>query len=118
MSIYRNEKGKEEILLLYDQQLKRMSIPYSDRVGFTSFGNIHLIETGNLKGLPLLVFHGGNAITAYNLLECDFLMEDFHVYAVDTITSLRRRNGTMKRRVNMKQKQCYIFLDVRGNVFK
>lgn len=27
-------------------------------------------------------------------------------------TSLRRRNETMKRLVNMKQKQCYIFLDV------
>ena len=25
---------------------------------------------------------------------------------------LRRRNETMKRLVNMKQKQCYIFLDV------
>lgn len=85
MSIYRNEKGKEEILLLYNQQLKRLSTPYSDRWVSTSFGNTHLVETGNLEGSPLLVFHGGNATTAYNLLACDFLMEDFHVYAVDTI---------------------------------
>lgn len=51
----------------------------------TSFGKTHLIDTGNLKGIPLLVFHGGNATTAYNLLACDFLIEDFHIYAVDTI---------------------------------
>lgn len=66
MSIYRNEKGKEEILLLYNQQLKRLSTPYSDRWVSTSFGNTHLVETGNLEGTPLLVFHGGNATTAYN----------------------------------------------------
>lgn len=33
----------------------------------------------------LLVFHGGNATTAYNLKYCRFLLDDFHVYAVDTI---------------------------------
>lgn len=85
MSIYKDEKGKEEIVLLYDQQLKRLSIPYSDRWVSTSFGNTHLVETGNQEGVPLLVFHGGNATTAYNLLACDFLLNDFHIYAVDTI---------------------------------
>lgn len=85
MSIYKDEKGKEEIVLLYDQQLKRLSIPYSDRWVSTSFGNTHLVETGNQEGVPLLVFHGGNATTAYNLLACDFLLDDFHIYAVDTI---------------------------------
>lgn len=31
------------------------------------------------------MFHGGNATTAYNLLMCSFLLNDFHIYAVDTI---------------------------------
>lgn len=70
---------------MHNKQLKSLSTPYSARWISTSFGNIHLVETGNLEGSPLLVFHGGNATTAYNLLACDFLMEDFHVYAVDTI---------------------------------
>lgn len=34
---------------------------------------------------PLLIFHGGNATTAYNLKYCDFLLPHFHIYAVDTI---------------------------------
>lgn len=85
MTIYKSEKGKEEILALYDKQLERLHVAYSDKYVFTSFGNTHLIETGNLAGIPLLVFHGGNATTAYNLLACDFLMKDFHIYAVDTI---------------------------------
>lgn len=85
MSIYKSQKGKEEIIALYDKQLKRLTIPYSDLWVSTSVGKTHLIETGKEDGEPLLVFHGGNATTAYNLLACDFLMKEFHIYAVDTI---------------------------------
>ncbi len=85
MSIYKSILGREEILSLYDEQLARLGTAYLDKFISTSFGNTHFIETGNLQGIPLLVFHGGNATTAYNLLTCDFLMKDFHIYAVDTI---------------------------------
>ena len=85
MGIYKSEKGKAAILSLYEKHLKRIKEKYEDIYFDTSFGKTHLIETGNLSGSPLLVFHGGNATTAYNLLACDFLMKDFHIYAVDTI---------------------------------
>lgn len=84
-SIYKSETGKSEILSLYDSQLKRLKISFKDLLVDTSFGITHLIETGNYDGKPLLVFHGGNATTAYNLLACDFLFNEFHIYAVDTI---------------------------------
>ena len=84
-TIYKSEEGKQKILALYDEQLKRLTVPYQERFVDTSFGKTHLIETGNLNGEPLLVFHGGNATTAYNLLACGFLFPDFHIYAVDTI---------------------------------
>ena len=84
-TIYKSEYGKQQILALYDSQLQRLKYPYKDIFINTSFGRTHLIETGNLSGEPLLVFHGGNATTAYNLLACDFLQNDFHIYAVDTI---------------------------------
>ncbi|MBQ3460280.1 MAG: alpha/beta hydrolase [Solobacterium sp.] len=84
-TIYNSEAGKRKILTLYDEQLKRLDWPYQDIYVNTSFGKTHLIETGTLTKEPLLVFHGGNATTAYNLLACDFLMDDFHIYAVDTI---------------------------------
>ncbi len=84
-TIYKTTEGKDKVLKLYDEQLNRLAIPYADLYIDTSFGNTHLIETGNHDGKPLLVFHGGNATTAYNLLVCDFLFHDFHIYAVDTI---------------------------------
>ena len=84
-TIYKSEEGKKKILELYDHQLSRLTVPYKDVYIQTSFGRTHLIETGSLSGEPLLVFHGGNATTAYNLLACDFLFDGFHIYAVDTI---------------------------------
>ena len=85
MSIYKSDKDKEAILSLYERQLERLDKKFEDIYIDTTFGKTHLIETGNFTGVPLLVFHGGNATTAYNLLGCDFLMKDFHIYAVDTI---------------------------------
>lgn len=85
MTIYKSAAGKEEILKLYDSQLARLDAAHFDKYIPTSFGNTHLIETGNLQGIPLIIFHGGNATSACNLLYCDFLMKAFHIYAVDTI---------------------------------
>lgn len=84
-SIYESEEGKKEILDLYDRQLSRLATPWKDVYVDTTFGKTHIIETGNLSDEPLLVFHGGNATTAYNLLTCDFIMNDFHIYAVDMV---------------------------------
>ena len=85
-TIYKSEAGRKKILELYDSMLERPEIPYHNDIYIdTSFGRTHLVETGNKDGEPLLLFHGGNSTTAYTLLTCGFLMEDLHIYAVDTI---------------------------------
>lgn len=85
MGIYKSEIGKEKSLQLYDKQIKKLDSEYNDIYVDTSFGKTHLIEIGNKNGKPLLVFHGGNSTTSYNLLAFRFLLNDFHIYAVDTI---------------------------------
>lgn len=85
MSIYKSQIGREKSLELYDRQLTKLGSSFSDVYVNTSFGKTHIIETGNDKGVPLLVFHGGNSTSAYNLLMCQFLLDDFHIYAVDII---------------------------------
>ena len=84
-SIYKTAEGKSKVLALYDQQIEELNISYNDIYLDTPFGETHLIETGNMEGKPLLIFHGGNSTTAYNLLALKFLLKDFHIYAVDTI---------------------------------
>ncbi len=84
-TIYKNAEGKNKVLGLYEEQLNRIGAEYKELYIDTAYGKTHLIETGNPEGIPLLVFHGGNATTALTLLECKFLFADFHIYAVDTI---------------------------------
>lgn len=85
MSIYKSQLSKELVINLYNAQIAKLDMPYHDIFVQTSFGKTHIVEIGNRDGKPLLVFHGGNSTTAYNLLECQFLLKDFHVYAVDII---------------------------------
>lgn len=85
MSIYKSQKGRESSLELYDRQLLKLGKSFSDIYVQTSFGKTHIVELENCNETPLLVFHGGNSTSAYNLLMCRFLLEDFHVYAVDII---------------------------------
>ncbi len=84
-SIYKTEEGKKQILALYDEQLGRINSRYNDVWIDTSLGKTHIVETGNLNGEPLLVFHGGNATSAYNLLFFSFMFADYHIYAADII---------------------------------
>lgn len=85
MSIYKTKNGREKSLELYDRQLLKLGKSFSDIYVQTSFGKTHIVKIGNSNETPLLVFHGGNSTSAYNLLMCRFLLEDFHVYAVDII---------------------------------
>lgn len=84
-SIYKSKSAKAAVIALYDRQVKELNILYGDIYVQTSFGRTHLIECGDSKKPPLLVFHGGNATSAYNLKCCGFLLPHFHIYAVDTI---------------------------------
>lgn len=84
-TIYRTPESKAAVLALYDAQMKKLGLPFHDLSVETSFGATHLVEIGNPEGKPLLVFHGGNSTTAYNLLACRFLLDTFHVYAADIV---------------------------------
>lgn len=84
-TIYKTVDSKVAVLKLYNEQLKKLDCDFNDLFIDTSFGKTHLIETGNFNGTPLLVFHGGNSTTSYNLLLFRFLLKDFHIFAVDII---------------------------------
>lgn len=65
MATYHSDECRTKSLALYNKQIKKLNMPFSDIYIKTSFGRTHLIETGNKNGKPLLVFHGGNSTTAW-----------------------------------------------------
>ena len=76
-SIYKSAEAKQKIIALYDRQIKELHIPYEDIYIETSYGRTHVIACGNEEKPPLLVFHGGNATTAYNLKSAETLLPPF-----------------------------------------
>lgn len=85
---YKSKSAKAAVIALYDRQVKELNIPYGDIYVQTSFGRTHLIECGDSKKPPLLVFHGGNATSAYNLKYCDFCYRIF-IYMQLTLSAIR-----------------------------
>ena len=83
--IYKSKHGETVLTELYDRQLASLNVEYEDLTVKTRFGQSHLIKSGNPKGEPLLLFHGGNSTTPYYLAGFTSLFEHFCIYAVDTI---------------------------------
>jgi len=83
--IYKSKQGEAAMTELYDRQLKALDTEYEELFAETRFGKTHVIKTGNPKGKPILIFHGGNSTTPYNLAGFSAMLDKFCVYAADTI---------------------------------
>ena len=83
--VYKSKQDEANIIGLYDRQLAALNIAYEESFVETRFGKTHVIKTGNPKGKPILIFHGGNSTTPYNLAGFSAMLDKFCVYAADTI---------------------------------
>jgi pimeloyl-ACP methyl ester carboxylesterase len=83
--IYKSKQSESIMMELYDKQLKAYDMPYEDIFVDTRFGKTHVVKIGNPQGKPLLITHGGNYTTPYELTYYSALLPYFCVYAVDTI---------------------------------
>jgi pimeloyl-ACP methyl ester carboxylesterase len=83
---YRNKKAGEKILKTYDQLLKIWGCDTKERDITTTYGTIHVIETGREDGTPLVLFHGvGDDAALMWVYNAKRLGEHFKVYAMDTM---------------------------------
>ena len=85
MGIYKSAEGKAKILEYYDKALLRLNVNYKDLFVDTRFGKTHILEIGPEEGKPLVIFHGGNVTNPVSLSWFKPLMNEYHIYAPDTI---------------------------------
>lgn len=83
--VYKNAESEQKMKTLYDEQVSSLNIEFEDIYLDTRFGKTHLIKTGNLKGKPILLFHGGNSTTPYYLRDFLSLRNQYLLYAPDTM---------------------------------
>lgn len=98
-SLYKSEKGKVEILNLYDQKLKELNIDYQYQNIETSFGKTNVIITGEDSNPPILLVHGSNGCAPIALETYLGLDTHFQVFAVDV---LAQPNKSAETRLSMK----------------
>lgn len=84
-AVYKNAKSQKIMLDLYDKQALALNIEFEDIYVDTRFGKTHLLKTGNSKGKPILVFHGGNSTAPYYLRDFLCFRNDYLIYAPDTM---------------------------------
>lgn len=84
-SIYRTPEGEAEIHAIYDRQLARLNLPHESRMVNTRFGATHVLVLGPQAAPPVVMLQGGNTTSPLTLGWIKPLIEQFRVYAPDTI---------------------------------
>ena len=89
---------------------------YRDIFVKTSFGETHLVETGNTEGPALLVFHGGNSTTAYHLLMLSLIHISYPVeyllvkaYFIDKAFLFHREDGGVNPNVHQYEQRLHTY---------
>lgn len=98
-SLFKTEKGKREILGLYDQKLNDLNINYKYLKVETSYGETNIILTGDQSNPPIIIVHGSNGCAPIALETYPNLSQKFCVYAVDVIA---QPNKSAETRPSMK----------------
>ena len=98
-SLFKTEKGKKEILSLYDQKLDELNIEFEYLKIDTSFGATNIIATGTSSNPAILLIHGSNGCAPIALETYPNLGKHFKVYAIDV---LAQPNKSAETRLSMK----------------
>jgi len=98
-SHFKTEKGKKEILNLYNQKLDELNIEFEYLNIDSTYGETNIIVTGTASNPPIILVHGSNGCAPIALETYPNLSKNFRVYAVDV---LAQPNKSAETRLSMK----------------
>ncbi|EKN71552.1 alpha/beta hydrolase [Neobacillus bataviensis LMG 21833] len=83
--IYKSDIGKAAILGFYEKYLESFKCDFERMYVETTFGRTHVLVAGPEDGKPIFIFQGGNCINPMTLSWFKPLLENYRIYAPDTI---------------------------------
>ena len=98
-SLFKSQKGRDEILSLYNKKLKSLNLEYDYKRVETSFGSTNLIIAGDTSKPPLILIHGSNGCAPIALETYSGLESHFQIFAIDV---LAQPNKSAETRLSMK----------------
>jgi len=97
-SLYGSQDGYQKVVAHYDRTIDSMGIVYDDVYVDTRFGPTHILVCGNEKGKPIVLWHGQNANASTWAKWVPALVQNYHIYAVDTIGGMGKSAVTRLNR--------------------
>ncbi|HZJ57855.1 MAG TPA: alpha/beta fold hydrolase [Clostridia bacterium] len=86
MKVYRSKKAGRMLSKTYDCLLDQWKVGFKQIDVETRYGLTHVIECGDKKADPLILFHGvGDDSALMWIYNIGALAEHFHVFAIDTM---------------------------------
>jgi len=82
-AVFKSEKGRDEILAVYDTLLKRWPVPYNTREIATRCGNTFALTCGDPAAAPLVLLHGSTSNSAMWIGDSVVYSRHFRVIALD-----------------------------------
>lgn len=82
-SIYKSPEGEQIIMELYDDLLKRWTVPYETLTIPTGHGDTFIIASGDKSAPPLILLHGAGTNSAIWGQDMAKYTRTYRVYAVD-----------------------------------
>jgi len=83
--VYKSQEIKNQVHALYEKLQQKIPLNVDERMVQTSFGKTHVLEFGDPKAPPLVVFHGGNVFNTADTSQVVPLASKFRIIAPDTI---------------------------------
>ncbi|HEX9063116.1 MAG TPA: alpha/beta hydrolase [Clostridia bacterium] len=80
---YKSEKGKDEVINIYDEILKKWKVTYEVFNIDSSYGSTFVIRSGDIAFPPLLLLHGTSSNSAIWIEDVEEYSKNFCVYAID-----------------------------------
>ena len=84
-NLYRSPEGYREVMACYEASLRRLTVPYDERMVQTRLGETQVLVAGAKSGRPLVLFHGWNTNAGGWWPQINGLALSCRVYAPDTI---------------------------------
>ncbi|WP_088104217.1 alpha/beta fold hydrolase [Halalkalibacter urbisdiaboli] len=84
-TIYKSEEGKNAINQHYESYVHSLNVDVERIFVNTSYGKTHVLVAGPPEGKPVFIFQGGNCINPMTLSWFLPLLNNYRIYAPDTI---------------------------------
>ena len=81
--VFNSQKGRDEIINIYDKILRRWKVSYEEFTIDTSFGRTFIIKSGDMKFPALILLHGTSSNSSMWIDEIDEFTKYFCVYVID-----------------------------------